>query len=101
MNQNGSFLKRFPSDASPSGTPHRGILNDSVRMVDRLSENVDDILDNMSVHSQTWREYDRSGPGYENEGTVTFRLKPTRFKLVYRKPFDLSKNRYRIDEWLR
>ena len=92
VNQNGSFLKRFPSDASPSGTPHRGILNDSVRMVDRLSENVDDILDNMSVHSQTWREYDRSGPGYENfiKGFGTFSLKLTAFKLVYRKPFDLS-----------
>ena len=92
VNQNGSFLKRFPSDASPSGTTHRGILNDSVRMVDRLSENVDDILDNMSVHSQTWREYDRSGPGYENfiKGFGTFSMELTPFKLVYRKPFDLS-----------
>ena len=66
VNHNGSF-KRLPSDASPSGLAHRGILNDSIRFVDRLSENVDDILDNMSVHSQTWREYDRSGPSNENE----------------------------------
>ena len=69
VNHNGSFIKRLPSDASPSGTPHRGILNDSIRLVDRLSyeENVDDILDNMSVHSQTWREYDRSGLGHETK----------------------------------
>ena len=75
VNHNGSFIKRLPSDASPSGTPHRGILNDSIRLVDRLSENVDDILDNMSVHSQTWREYDRSGLGHETKKTMTYNLR--------------------------